>query len=80
MPKDGKYGQVSLEKRPDAPLDEPCFVLRGQDILAPIAVRYYADLVEAAIPAPYGKNAAEVIRARAVELAVWPKRKLPDGI
>jgi len=76
---DRKYGRVTLEKRPDASGDEPCFVLRGQDLLAPIAVRYYADLVEAALPLG-GKNAAESIRDCADQMAAWKVvKKLPDG-
>lgn len=80
MPKDRKYGNVTLEKRQDAPPDEPCFVLRAQDILAPIAVRAYADLVEASIPGAPGRNMADHIRGQADQMAAWPKRKLPDGM
>jgi hypothetical protein len=71
---DGKYGKVTLEKKPDAPEDEPCFVLRAQDELAADAVRAYADSVEDEI----GKDQADVIRKRADEMEAWPTKKLPD--
>jgi hypothetical protein len=80
MPKDKKYGNVTLEKRPLAPADEPCFVLRASDILSPIAIRAYADLVEAAVPGAAGKNMAYHIREQADGMAAWPGRKLPDGM
>lgn len=77
MPFDPKYGLVKLEKKPDVSDDEPCFVLRGQDFLAPIAMRFYADLVEGAIPPPGGRNMAANIREQAERMASWPPRKLP---
>jgi hypothetical protein len=75
---DQKFGQVTLELKPDAPKDEPCFVLRGQDILAAAAVAYYADLVEASVPGIVGRNNADRIRRRVAEMNEWPTRKLPD--
>ena len=75
---DSKYGKVVLEKKPDAPEAEPCFVLRAQDILAPAAVFAYANLVEASLPGLAGRNAAARIRDRASEMAAWGTRKLPD--
>jgi hypothetical protein len=78
--KDKKYGQVTIENRPNAPADEPCFVLRGQDILAPIAMAAYADAVEATIPGLQGKYAAEHIREQCKTFAAWAPRKLPDGL
>ena len=80
MPKDNKYGKVTLERRPQAPADEPCFVLRASDILAPIAIWAYADLVEAAVPGAAGNNMAYHIREQAKVMAAWPGRKLPDGM
>lgn len=76
--KDVKYGTVTLEKKPDAPEDEPCFVLRGQDLLAPAAVRAYADSVEATVGGEVGRRRAALIRERADMLAGWRNRKLPD--
>ena len=78
--RDKKYGNVTIERRPDAPADEPCFVLRGQDILAPIAMAAYADAVEATIPGTQGKYAAEQIREQCKTFAAWQNRKLPDGL
>ena len=77
--RDKKYGAMSLEKRPDAPADEPCFVLRAQDFLAPIAMAAYADAIEATVPGTKGKYWAEQIRDQAKTFAAWPSRKLPDG-
>lgn len=42
---DQKYGKVTLENKPDAPEDEPCFVLRAQDKLAPLVIRIYGEVV-----------------------------------
>lgn len=84
MPKDGKYGNVTLERKPDAPADEPVFVLRAQDILAPFIVHAYADLVARTIPGPDAAQTASVIHRRALEMAEWRERtgrgKLPDGV
>jgi hypothetical protein len=75
---DQKYGTVLLENKPDLPADEPCFVLRAQDKLAPDAVRAYADLVETAVGGREGEDRAEALRTRADEMEAWPTRKLPD--
>jgi hypothetical protein len=37
-----KYGAISSELK-EIPGDEPVFLLRGQDLLAPRAIRAYAD-------------------------------------
>jgi len=42
---DGKYGQVTTERGKFHP-DEPLFILRGQDPVAPFAILAYADLCE----------------------------------
>ncbi len=78
--KDNKYGTVTLEKKPDAPADEPCFVLRAQDPLASIAVRYYAELIAGSKPGIAGKNDAERIRDIASAMTSWPVKKLPSDI
>ncbi len=56
------------------PPDEPLFLLRGQDELAPDTVRFYADLVDArdAILDP------DHILAFADRMRAWTPRKLPD--
>jgi hypothetical protein len=55
--------------------DEPVFVLRAQDILAPTHVRDWADHAELR-----GFNPAKVKAARDTANAMerWPKRKYPD--
>lgn len=42
-----KYGRLMAERK-DLPADEPMFVLRGKDLLAPSAVESYANLLRAA--------------------------------
>jgi len=73
-----KYAKiVEVTKRDGTtiPGDEPVFVLRAQDVLAPIAVRFYADLVEGATG---NWHSAEDIRSFAQLMSSWGKRKLPD--
>lgn len=56
------------------PPDEPLFLLRGQDELAPETVRFYAVQV-------YARDAAldpDHIRAFAVRMRAWQPRKMPD--
>jgi hypothetical protein len=59
------------------PLDEPVFLLRAQDEHAPVAVRAYADAVEAA-----GGDAEIIRRSReqADRMDAWPTRKAPDYV
>jgi hypothetical protein len=67
-----KHNSVTLGRAQD---DEPIFVLRAQDTLAPALVRRWADEAERA-----GCPAVKFIEARAVADAMeqWPTRKLPD--
>lgn len=63
------------------PPDEPLFVLRGQDILAPGAVRFYASRVyDMEAFGGDGKNGAilDHIRAHADRMDAWHPRKMPD--
>ncbi len=64
------------------PLDEPLFLLRGQDKLAPATVRHYADqivLMEGAFGEPgQAASAIEHIRDFADAMERWQPRKLPD--
>lgn len=55
--------------------DEPVFVLRGQDRLAPILVRLWASMASRA-----GCDAMKVQEAMkcAEAMEAWPSRKLPD--
>ena len=57
------------------PQDEPIFVLRAQDRLAPFVVRLWA---EHALRAEV--NSAKVREARkcANDMGCWPNKKLPD--
>jgi hypothetical protein len=67
-----KHNSISLSKAQD---DEPIFVLRGQDRLAPDVVRQWADRAEQA-----GCAIEKVREAREVADAMeqWPRRKVPD--
>lgn len=77
MPKDKRYGIVlasSTETAHMIPQDEPVFILRAQDKLAPVFIRAYAEL--------RGVLGEEGARKRILEVADeferWPKRKMPD--
>ena len=72
-----KYQKITVEKKDGTfiPADEPVFLLRAQDILAPAAVDYYADLVESTTG---DKLKAEGIRDIAEAMVSWTPRKLPD--
>ncbi len=73
----GKYSEVHVVKADGTPIpdDEPVFVLRAQDILAPIAVHHYARLF-------YGATGdyhhSSEIHAFAQVMTTWEPRKLPD--
>jgi len=66
---------VKLSDGKPIPSEEPRFILRAQDVLAPIAVRYYADLIEGATG---DFKSAQQIRTFAEIMANWRPRKLPD--
>ncbi len=55
--------------------NEPLFVLRAQDQLADLVVRYWADLAQRA-----GVRQELLSEARKVadEMQQWPARKIPD--
>lgn len=55
--------------------DEPLFVLRAQDKLAPIVVKLWAELA-----AHHGAGLEKVHEAKrlAFEMEQWPNRKYPD--
>lgn len=55
--------------------DEPVFVLRAQDVLAPRLVRLWADLLET--HTGITPKTAEAYRL-AAEMEKWPGRKMPD--
>jgi hypothetical protein len=67
-----KHTDACLDKVAD---DEPIFVLRGQDKLAPALVRLWADLAEL-----HGCDPHKLFEARllAGQMDCWPTRKLPD--
>lgn len=55
--------------------DEPIFVLRGQDKLAPTAVRIWAQL---ALKAGMSKEKFREAEQCALEMEKWHTRKIPD--
>ena len=55
--------------------DEPIFVLRAQDKLAPGAIEMWADAAEdAGVPAEKVKDARELANL----MRTWPNQKIPD--
>ena len=61
-----------LESIPD---DEPLFLLRGQDLLAPAAVEFWATLVQNCMG---DDGQAEHATAHAQAMREWSPRKMPD--
>ncbi len=57
------------------PRDEPVFLLRGQDALAPLAVRFWADSVD---KCGGSKTASAAAREHAERMAQWLPKKMPD--
>lgn len=55
---------------------EPVFVLRGQDVHAPYAVRQWAEVAAVVLGYEHPKVREAIGCARAMEQ--WPHRKLPD--
>jgi hypothetical protein len=56
------------------PDDEPVFLLRGQDVLAPIALETYANECER-----YGlMSLAKITREHLNKMRALPHRKMPD--
>jgi hypothetical protein len=66
---------LAIEYLKAMPADEPVFVLRAQDVLAPRTVEFWAEGAEQA-----GVRSGKVAGARecAVDMAAWPTRKQPD--
>lgn len=73
----GKYSKVDVVKADGTtiPDKEPVFVLRAQDILAPIVLQYYAEIYQAATG---DFHHASEIRSFAQVMTTWTPRKLPD--
>lgn len=57
------------------PLDEPVFLIRGQDVVSGDAVRAWADLAEASGADP---EIIKIARFQAEKMDAWPKKKIPD--
>lgn len=57
-------------------LNEPVFVLRAQDLTAPLAIQKWVDANELRL----GSLHPKIIEAktRIIEMQRWPNRKLPD--
>lgn len=58
---DSKYGRLVAERK-DIPDDEPLFLLRGQDALAPGAVENYAEMVRATLRTVMDGNTAQRVQ------------------
>jgi hypothetical protein len=57
------------------PIDEPVFLIRGQDAVSGDAVRAWADLAE---KAGASADILRIARHHAEKMDVWPKKKVPD--
>ena len=57
------------------PREEPVFLLRGQDALAPLAVRFWADSVD---KCGGSKAASAAAREHAQRMDAWLPKKMPD--
>lgn len=57
------------------PDDEPVLLLRGQDVLAPAVLRYYASLVDTQNGDP---DLANMVRSQAALMEQWLVKKIPD--
>ena len=68
------YNLINTEEDPIPP-DEPVFIIRAQDDLGELVVRFYAMLVECHLHNP---RFAAKVREHADLFAVWPTRKRPD--
>ena len=85
MTSDERYGQVVREALGELHYDEPVFLLRGQDLLAPRAIRAYAEELrrEALLRGGALRAMAEQVDARAESFLDWQKdhperTKYPD--
>lgn len=67
-----KHTDTCLQKAAD---DEPIFVLRAQDRLAPAVVRMWCEMAELMGVAPEKTREA---RNLAIRMEAWPTRKYPD--
>jgi len=67
-----KHTDTCLEKAAD---DEPIFVLRAQDMLAPGTVRFWAERAAANGCPPEKVQEAYALAER---MEQWPTRKTPD--
>ena len=68
---DAKYGKVSIKGIPE---DEPVFIFRAQDMLAPLVLAYYRDLREAL----GDLDVIDRIEHQRRRFLTWKPRKLPD--
>ena len=67
-----KHTSSCLQKAAD---NEPVFVLRAQDALAPVIVRYWAVMAK---EHGLSKEKYDEAMLTALEMEKWPGRKLPD--
>lgn len=82
---DGRLGMDTHTRLRDAvtdlhrlgfPPDEPLFLLRGQDVLAPDTVRFYMGIAADRL-APVAKQ-HDHLYDFALDMEAWEPRKLPD--
>jgi hypothetical protein len=69
-----EYNLIGTEADP-IPIDEPVFILRAQDELAHLVVRFYAILAREHLHNP---RLAQSAYEQAELMKTWPTRKRPD--
>lgn len=70
---DGKYGEITSSKKEFHP-EEPIFLFRATDPLAPVAIRYYGEICRQADCAP---EHTEAVFRHASRIEDW-QRQHPD--
>ncbi len=60
---------------PIIPMDEPVFLVRGQDAVGGEVVRAWANLAEAV---GAHQDITTIAREHATKMDTWPKKKVPD--
>lgn len=68
-----------LKQREDIPDDEPVFLLRAQDVMAPLAVDAWCNSLTV-LQRPADVESGKIANAQIVSEAMkaWPNRRLPD--
>jgi hypothetical protein len=69
------YNERIQDQAGEIPVDEPVFLLRGQDELASRTVKFYAGMM---MQAGADVDAIQAVTRQAQAMHLWPHRKMPD--